>query len=68
MQTNITVNCTKTKFLLFSKISPLTSPINLSCGGLTIEEVESIRFVGVAIDLRLNWDLYCSCGKIGHLC
>jgi len=32
-----TVNYKKSKFVLFSKNSPLTSPFNLSCGGLTIE-------------------------------
>jgi len=42
--------------MLFSKISPLTSPIILSCGGLTIVQVESIKYLGIVIDTRLNWD------------
>jgi len=51
-----TVNYTKHKFILFSKISPLTSSISLSCGGLTIEQVERIKYLGVLMDSRLNWD------------
>ena len=43
---------------LFSKISLLTSPINLCCGGLTIEQIESIKHPGVVIDSLLNMDLH----------
>jgi len=38
---------------LFCKSSP-----NLSCGGLTKEQVDSIKYLGVVIDSRLNWDLH----------
>jgi len=40
---NLTINYTKTKFITLFKISPLTFPINLSCGGIPIEQVESIK-------------------------
>jgi len=38
----LTVYYPKFKIMLFSKISPLTSSIDISCVGLTIEQVESI--------------------------
>jgi len=38
--------------MLFSKVSPFTSLVNLSCGGLTIEQIE--------VKLRST---YRSCGK-----
>jgi len=52
------INHTKTKFILFSKISSLTSPISFSCGGITIEQAVGIKYLGVAIDSRLNWELH----------
>jgi len=42
----------------FSKSAPLISFINLSCGCLTIEQVESIKYLRIVIDSRLNWDLH----------
>jgi len=54
----LTIKYTKTEFTLFSKISRLASQINLSCGGIPIEQVESIKYLGVVIDSRLNWELH----------
>ena len=54
----LTIKYTKTKFTLFSKISSLTSPINLSCGGIPIEQVENIKYLGIVIDSWLNLELH----------
>ena len=54
----LTINYTKTKFILFSKIFLLISPTNLSCGVIPIEQVESIKYPGVVIDSRLIWELH----------
>ena len=51
----LTLNHTKTKFMIISKRGR-NAAINLSINDHQIEQVDSIEYLGITIDSKLNWN------------
>ena len=51
----LTINLAKTKFMLFSKSTPITSNFNISLNNSKLEQINSTTFLGFAIDRNLSW-------------
>lgn len=57
----LTVNVSKTKFMIFTKstrTAKLTGNPMIKLNGAEIEKVESFRFLGLTIDQNLSWKLH----------
>lgn len=52
----LSLNISKTKYMLFSNILNLKEPTTLCLSGVTIESCHSMKFLGIFIDDKLKWD------------
>ena len=50
----LSVNCSKTKYMIFTKKKERT-PTDFKFGGITIEEVSQTRYLGIVFDDKLTW-------------
>jgi exonuclease III len=65
----LTLNCTKTKFMLFSKKIKNRADLILEMNGTQIERVSSLKYLGVLIDDDLTFatHIQATTAKLGHL-
>jgi hypothetical protein len=63
----LTLNCTKTKYMLFSKRQHPSLPA-LLMNGIELEKVSSIKYLGVIIDDKLSFNEHINsvCNKLGR--
>lgn len=52
---NLTVNLTKTKLMQFRNHKQIPAKLNVMESGISIEEIETISFLGIIIDPHLTW-------------
>ena len=69
----LTLNATKTEFMLIGsrqRLSTLSDTLERSIDNVPIEEVSSVKSLGIYIDENLTWHSHIDklCKKIGHLC
>jgi hypothetical protein len=64
----LTLNCSKTKFMVFSKKRQPSSP-HLVMNGTEIEQVTTIKYLGVTLDDNLTFATHIDnvCKKLGHI-
>jgi hypothetical protein len=54
----LSINVTKTFYMLFRPTSSITSIINLAINGCVINRVSQIKFLGIFIDDKLSWKVH----------
>ena len=57
----LTLNTAKTEFMLIGrrqKLSTLSSPLQLSIDNVLIEQVTSVKSLGIFIDEKLRWQMH----------
>lgn len=52
---NLNINVKKTKFIQFSNINMKKIPIKIKYNNEIVEEIESIKFLGIMYDRHCNW-------------
>ena len=55
----IKINPAKTKYMLFKNPSEKQTSLSLNINGRQIEEANTIKFLGITMTLRLNWNEHC---------
>ena len=56
---HLTINEIKTNFMIFQTAqNKAVKMLNLTIGGVTIQQVNNTNFLGVTIDNNLTWDLH----------
>ena len=51
----LSLNISKTNFIIFKKASSLATPVNLKFDNVTIKQVSTLRYLGLEIDNQLSW-------------
>ena len=66
----LTLNYSKTSFMLFSPKSKCANDFSLSMRGKKINEVVEAKYLGIHVDEKLNWNVHIQniCKKISQYC
>ena len=63
----LSLNITKTKYMIFSNTQQELPDIEFKFGAETINRVNELKFLGVHIDSKLNWNKHLIHCKINYL-
>ena len=59
MSNRLSINANKSAVMLIGKPSQIQDDVDMKINDIRIEQVQSMKYLGIYIDIRLSWDVQC---------